>query len=74
MLTSYKQRNQDLIAEGLTPNPLSQISESYWSGEFDGKIGLEAASPENGEYYLGWTIGHREYLCRLKGIILPEEF
>ncbi len=53
MLTSYKQINQDLIAEGLTPNNLSQISESYWSEEFDGKIELEAVSFQNGEYYLG---------------------
>ncbi len=74
MLTSYKEINQDLIADGLPPNDLSQIPESYSEGKFDGEIGLEASQPENWDYYRGWAIGHREYRCRLKGITLPEEF
>ena len=74
MLTSYKEINQDLIADGLPPNDLSQIPESYSEGKFDGQIGLEASQPENWDYYKGWAIGHREYRCRLKGITLPEEF
>ena len=52
MLTSYKEINQDLIADGLPPNDLSQIPESYSEGKFDGQIGLEATHPENWDYFV----------------------
>ena len=53
MISQQEKINQSLIALVLTPNDLSQISESYCSGEFDKKIRLETVSFENGEYYLG---------------------
>ena len=70
MLASHKQINQSLEKDGIEPNDLTQIPKSYWDGEFDGKIGLEAAHPEDWDYYQGWAIGHREYECKRKGIAL----
>ena len=74
MLTSYKEINQDLIANGLPPNDLSQIPESYWKGELDGKTNLDPVLPEDWEYWSGYCQGNREYWCKQKGITLPEEF
>ena len=74
MLAQHQQINQSLLADGIEPNDLNQIPKSYSEGEFDGKIGLEAFYPEDADYYAGWAIGHRIYLCRNKGITLPDEF
>ena len=74
MLAQQKQINQSLISDGIEPNNLTQIPQQYSEGEFDGQIGLEAAHPENWDYYQGWQYGHREYICRQKGIELPNDF
>ena len=74
MLASQKQINQSLIADGIAPNDNCQIPKSYWDGEFDEKIGLDAAYPEDWDYYSRWAMGHREYKCQRKGITLHDSF
>ena len=74
MLTRIHGINQSLIEDGIEPNELSQMPKSYSDGEFDGKVGLEAAQPENWDYYSGWAIGHRIYECQKRGIELPDDF
>lgn len=74
MLTSHKEINQSLINDGIEPNEVKEIPQSYSEGRFDGKIGIEASKPENWDYWLGYCQGYREFLCRKKGIELEEEF
>ena len=57
MLASHKQINQSLISDGIEPNDLKQIPQSYSDEFFDGQIGLKASHPE------AW-----EYWCQQKGI------
>ena len=74
MLSQHQRINQDLIDQGIEPNDLTKIPKEYEDGLYDGRIGLEAAYPENWEYYEGWAIGHREHECKKKGIILADDF
>ena len=50
MLSQHQRINQSLVADGIPPNDLTQIPKSYSDGEFDGKVGLEAAQPEDWDY------------------------
>ncbi len=74
MLTRIHVDNQSLINDGIEPNALSQLSKSYSDGELDGQSNLEPVLPEDWEYWSGYSQGNREYWCRKKGIILPNDF
>lgn len=66
--------NQSLIEDGIEPNDFKEVPKSYFDGLFDGSIGLEPSSPEIWEYWEGYCFGYRDYLCKQKGITLPDEF
>ncbi len=74
MVTSYSANNQSLVADGISPNDLSQIPKFYSQGELDGQTNLNPSNPEDWDYWSGYSQGNREYWCRRKGISLPDEF
>ncbi len=70
MLAQQQRINQSLMSDGIEPNDLNQIPQSYSDGFFDGQIGLKASHPENWSDWSGYSQGNREYWCQPKGIEL----
>ena len=70
MLTRIHVDNQSLMSDGIEPNDLNQIPQSYSDGFFDGQIGLKASHPKAWSDWSGYSQGHREYWCQPKEIEL----
>lgn len=46
--------------------------ELYSEGFFDGLCNLESTKPHINDYWQGYPIGLREYLCKQLGVEIPE--
>ena len=46
--------------------------ELYSEGFFDGLCNLESTKPHINDYWQGYQIGLREYLCKQLGVEIPE--
>ncbi|NEP00892.1 MAG: hypothetical protein F6K58_19945 [Symploca sp. SIO2E9] len=49
-------------------------SKSYYSGEFDGQLGLNPSKPQCNAYWQGYCTGLRQRWLNLKKIDIPTEF
>ncbi len=67
MLAQQQSINQSLMSDGIEPNDLNQIPQSYSDGFFDGQI-VKASHPEAWEYWSGYSQDHREYWYQQKRI------
>ncbi len=74
MISQPKRINQSLIDDGIAPNDLTQIMDSYYLGEKDGELNREPKLPELWEYWRGYSYANREYWLKKKNIELPNEF
>ncbi len=75
MISQGQRINQSLLADGIEPNDLkNQIPKSYSEGALDGQSNFNPSHPEDWDYWSGYSQGNREYWCRKKGIILPNDF
>ncbi len=70
MISQGQRINQSLVADGISPNDLSQIPQSYSKGELDGQTNLNPSHPEDWNYWSGYSQGNREYWCQPKEIEL----